>query len=135
MSDLPAPAPHPNLETQPYFDAAAEGRLSLPRCDDCAFVIWYPRTRCPECGSDSVSWVDSPGTGTVYSFSVTRRGQGRWRAAAPYVLAYVELDEGPRILTNVVGCDPDEVHIDMAVRAVFDETEDGPPLLRFTATS
>jgi uncharacterized OB-fold protein len=119
------------METEPFFEATKEGRLVLPRCDACGHVIWYPRLFCPSCGSQSVSWIDASGRGVVYSYTVTRRGQGAYREAAPYVLAYVELDEGPRVLTNVVGCDPSSVTVGMAVTAVFDQSESGPALLRF----
>jgi uncharacterized OB-fold protein len=91
---LPTPTPHPNLETQRFWDATLEGRLELPRCTSCEFVIWYPRELCPECGSTDVEWFEASGRGEVYSFSVTRRMPGRWGKAAPFVLAYVELDEG-----------------------------------------
>ena len=130
-SGLPAPAPPVTPETQPFWDAAAEGRLVLPRCDACATVIWYPRLFCPACGSTEVSWFDASGRGTVHSCTVTRKGGGAYRHAGPYVLAYVELEEGPRVLTNVVGCPPEEVHIGQAVEAVFDPTGEGPSLLRF----
>lgn len=130
-SSLPAPAPPVTLETQPFWDATAEGRLVLPRCDACATVIWYPRAFCPACGSTEVSWIDAAGTGTVYSFTVVRKGQGAYREAAPYVVAYVELDEGPRVMTNIVGCDPDTVRIGMAVTVTFYATDKGTALPRF----
>jgi uncharacterized OB-fold protein len=131
MSSLPAPSPPVTLETQPFWDAAGEGRLVLPRCDMCATVIWYPRAFCPACGSSSVSWIDAAGTGYVYSCTVVRKGQGAYREAAPYVVAYVELDEGPRMMTNVVDCDPDAVAIGMRVEVTFDATDKGTALPRF----
>jgi uncharacterized protein len=131
VTTLPAPAPPITLETQPFWDAATEGRLVLPRCDECATVIWYPRAFCPACGSTSVTWIDAVGTGAVYSCTVVRKGQGQYREAAPYVVAYVELDEGPRMMTNVVGCDPDAVHIGMRVEVTFDATDKGTALPRF----
>ncbi len=130
-SGLPVPPPNPNLETQPFWDAASEGRLVLPRCEDCDHVVWYPRQRCDVCGGASVSWFEASGRGTVYSCTVTRRIPGSWRAAAPFVLAYVELAEGPRVLTNIVGCDPDAARIGQSVQAVFDPTPEGSALLRF----
>jgi len=131
MSELPAPAPPVNIETEPFWAATTEGRLLLLRCDDCSAVIWYPRSICPNCRSSATSWIEASGRGTIYSYTVVRRGQGRWREAAPYVVAYVELEEGPRLLTNVVDCDPDGVGIDMAVRVRFDPTGEGPCLPRF----
>jgi len=128
---LPVPVPEPTAETQVFWDATAEGRLLLARCDDCGTVIWYPKTYCPACGGLSVSWDDASGQGAVYSFSVVHRAAGPFRQAAPYVIAYVELAEGPRVLTNIVGCEPDEVHIGQPVRVVFCDTGHGSALYRF----
>lgn len=132
---LPTPAPHPTLETQPFWDATLEDRLVLPRCLSCEHVIWYPRGLCPECGSTDVEWFEASGRGVVYSFSITRRMPGRWGQAAPFVLAYVELDEGPRIMTNIVDCEPESVTVGQAVEVVFHETEDGPKIPRFRPAS
>lgn len=131
MSDLPALAPTITLETAPFWEAAGKGQLVLPRCDSCSTVIWYPRLFCPACGSNEISWIDSAGTGTVYSFTIVRKGQGPFAAAAPYVLAYVELDEGPRVMTNVVGCDPADVSVGQRVSVVFAPTDNGTALARF----
>ena len=128
---LPAPGPPVTPDSQPFWDGTAEDRLVLPRCDKCSTVIWYPREFCPSCGSMSVSWFDASGRGTVYSYSVVRKGEAMYGAAAPYVLAYVELEEGPRVLTNIVDCEPESVKIGQAVSVVFHETGQGPKLARF----
>jgi uncharacterized protein len=133
---LPAPDPVVHDDTAPYWEAAADGRLVLPRCSACATYVWYPRRFCPACASTDVEWTELPGTGTVYSFAVARRGQGAYRDSAPYVVAYVELDlphggPGPRMMTNVVGCPPDSVSIGDRVTVVFDGTESGHALPRF----
>ena len=132
MTDqLPARAPEVNADTEPFWRGTSEGRLMLQRCDSCATYIWYPRGFCPDCGGRSMSWEQAAGTGTVYSFTVTRRGQGRWRDAGPYVMAYVELLEGPRMLTNIVDCSVDDVHIGQRVTVVFHDTGEGSALPRF----
>jgi hypothetical protein len=105
--------------------------LLLARCEDCGVVIWYPRAFCPVCGSRSTSWVEACGRGVVYSFTVARRGVGPYRDAAPYVVAYVELAEGPRVMTNVVDCHPDSVEVGMPVQVVFHDTGQGHALYRF----
>lgn len=136
---LPTPEPWVHQDAQPYWDAAAEGRLVLPRCTSCGTVIWYPRGFCPTCSSFDVEWVELPGTGSVYSSSIPRRGQGAYADAAPYVLAYVELDlpegasdqVGPRVITNIVDCDPWSVSVGDRVEAVFHPTERGVALVRF----
>ncbi len=131
MSTLPAGVPPISLETKPFWDATLQGTLLLRRCNSCGFVIWYPRDLCPECGSLDTEWFEGSGRGTIYTFTVTRRGQGRWREAAPYVLAYVELDEGPRVMTNIVDCDVDALSIGLAVEVTFDDTGEGAALYRF----
>lgn len=132
MSTLPIPAPRVNSETKPFWDATAEGRLVLPHCTACGFVIWYPRSFCPECHSREVVWKEATGQGSIYSFSITRKGQGEYRNATPYVLAYVELDEGPRVLTNIVDCDPESLSVGQRVRVSFQDTGQGTALYRFT---
>ena len=128
---LPTSAPVVNAETQRFWDATAQGRLELPRCDACQTVIWYPRAICPWCHSTSTTWIELSGRGEVYSYTVTRRAPGRWGEVTPYVLAYVELEEGPRLLTNVVGCPPDDVRIGLPVEVAFADTGAGNALPRF----
>ena len=128
---LPGRAVVANLETQTFWDATAEGAFLLPHCNACQTVIWYPRGHCPACSGTDLSWVAASGRGTVYSFSITRSGAGAWKTAAPYVLAYVELDEGPRVLTNIVGCDPDDVRMTMPVQVVFEPPIEGTAIYRF----
>lgn len=135
MTSLPTPKLPVTAETKPFWDAAAEGRLVLPRCMSCETVIWYPRTFCPRCHTEGVEWVDASGEGTVYSFAITRKGDGPWREVAPYVLAYVELDEGPRVLTNIVDCDVDAVSVGQRVKVTFDAAEGGVAVPRFRPVS
>jgi uncharacterized protein len=131
---LPAPVPFVNPEIKPFWDATAAGRLLLPRCQDCQAVIWYPRPFCPECASTNIDWFQASGRGSVYSYTINRRGQAdlpEYRNAGVYVLAYVELEEGPRVLTNIVDCDPDSVRIGQSVEVVFHDTGQGTALPRF----
>lgn len=119
-------APAVNPETAPLWEAAAEGRLLLKHCLACGEMHYYPRTLCPFCFSDRTEWRQAAGTGEIYSVSVMRRGAG-----APYAIAYVTLDEGPRMMTNLVG-DLDAYRIGDRVRVSFQPTEDGPPVPMFT---
>jgi uncharacterized OB-fold protein len=131
---LPAPAPFVQPEIKAFWDATAEGKLVLPRCTKCQTTIWFPRPFCPECASTSIEWIPASGRGTVYSFTVNRRGTADlpdYRQAGTYVLAYVELEEGPRIMTNIVDCDPDAVQIGQQVEVVFHDTGQGTALPRF----
>jgi uncharacterized OB-fold protein len=132
VSELPTRPPLRNIETEPFWEGCAQERLVLPRCDRCNEFIWYPRRFCPFCGSREVSWHEVSGRGTIYSVTVMRAGQGPYRDVVPYALAYVELDEGPRMLTNIVGADPGTLTCGQAVRVVFDDAGDSDKLPRFT---
>ena len=131
MTTLPVLAPTPNPETAEFWAATGHGRLLLKRCAACGVVIWYPRAVCPGCHATATEWFDASGRGHVYSFTVSRRGEGAYRDAAPYVLAYVELEEGPRVLTNIVDCDIDAVAIGQPVQAVFVDTGQDNAIVRF----
>lgn len=132
---LPAPAPEVNPETKEYWDATAQGKLLLKRCDDCKAVIWYPRAICPVCHSTNTSWFEGSGKGTVYTFSVVRRAGGPYAKATPFILAYVELEEGPRMVTNVVDIEPENLQVGQAVEVVFHDTGEGSALPRFRPAS
>jgi uncharacterized protein len=119
------PAPTATPETQAYWDAAAAGRLLIKTCTACRQPHYYPRTICPFCGSDRTEWQEASGRGTIYSYSVMRR------VPVPYVIAYVTLEEGVTMMTNLVGGDPDAIRIGQAVRVVFRATEGGPPVPMF----
>ena len=123
--DRPIPAPPVNPETQPFWDAAAAGTLLVKRCTACGQAHHYPRARCPFCGSDATEWIEASGRGTVYSFSVFRR------APVPYAIAYVTLEEGVTMMTNLVDGDLDAIRIGQAVRVVFKPTDGGPPVPMF----
>ena len=121
------PAPAVNPEIKPYFDAAGEGRLLVKKCKSCGQYHHYPRAICPHCFSDQTEWTEAKGTGTVYTYSVLRRG-----APLPYCIAYVTLDEGVTMMTNIVDCDLDAVKIGMKVKVAFKPTDGGPSVPVFT---
>jgi hypothetical protein len=116
------PAPAVNPETKAFWAAAAERRLLLGRCIGCGRFHYYPRTLCPFCFGETET-VDASGEGSIYTFSVQRRGAG-----APYAIGYVELAEGPRMLTNFVECDLDALQVGQAARLTWAETDGGPPV-------
>lgn len=121
--------PELNPGDQPYFDAAAEGKLMLKKCSDCGEYHHYPRAICPHCFSGKVEWVQAKGTGEIYTYSVTRRG-----GPVPYCIAYVKLDEGVTMMTNIVDCDLDSVKIGQKVKVVFKKSEGGFSMPVFTPT-
>ena len=135
MSSLPAPAPVVTQETASFWAATAEGRFQLQRCNACDTEIWFPRRHCPSCWSQDLSVFDASGNGTVYSFTVIRKGAMLYKESAPFVVAYVELAEGPRVMTNIVDCDPETVRIGMPVSIVWHDTGKGNALYRFRPAS
>lgn len=106
-------------ETRAFWIAAADGRLLIKHCDDCGRAHWYPRVLCPLCGSERVRWKEASGRGTLYAFSTARRAQ------PTYTLAYVTLDEGPMLMTNVVDADPDDLRIGQPVVVRFRAAPEG----------
>lgn len=132
-SDLPAPTPPISAETRGFWEATTRGELQVTRCRSCEEYTWYPRGFCPYCGGLEVEWVQVSGQGEVYSWTVVRRGGlGEYRGAEPYVLAYVELDEGVRMMTNIVDVDEGELAVGLRVTVVFHPTEGEAALPRFT---
>jgi len=129
MTDQPTayprkiPAPSVNLESRPFWDAAAEGRFLIKRCTACGKAHWYPRANCPFCFSGETVWEESPGEGVIYSYSVMHRSP-----TGPYAIGYVNLNEGPAVLTNFVGCDLSTLAIGQKVKVQFQPTEGGPPV-------
>jgi len=122
--------------TRPYWDAAREGRLVVQECREC-HELWHPPLpACPNChcachGSDR-GWREVSGAGTVYTYTVVRHPTHfAFAGQIPYVIALVELAEGPRLITGITGCPPDEVRVGMPVRAVFREVTEGVTLPYF----
>lgn len=112
----------PSVLTRPFWEATASGEFLIQRCDSCQAAIFYPRPACPKCGSASLSWEAASGDATVHTFSVARRPtHPKFGGDEPYVVAIVELAEGPHVTTNIVECDPADVRIGMAVELLFDE--------------
>jgi uncharacterized OB-fold protein len=117
--DRPLAAPVVDPATEAYWNAAKEGVLRIRRCTACGQVHFYPRPQCPFCLGDT-EWVDASGRGTIYSVSVTRKA-----GPIAYAIAYVALDEGVTMLTNIVDCDLDALAIGQPVQVTFKPTEGG----------
>ncbi len=132
MSEYAKPLPKPTPTSQPFWDAARRHQLSLQRCAACGKFIYYPRERCPHCFSDKLGWENVSGRGKVYSYTVVRRASSR-AFAEPYVLAIVELDEGPRMTTNIVAA-PESVKVGMPVAVHFDDVTPERTLVKFKPT-
>ena len=127
----PRPAPRPDPESAAYWGATLERRLVVQRCMTCGHHQLYARAHCLQC-RNPVQWVDASGRGTVYSYTVIRQNFSRaFRDLLPYVVALVDLEEGPRLMTNIVNCDPADVHIGAAVEVSFEPVSDEAALPMF----
>lgn len=119
----PIPAPSISPETKAFWDAAREGKFLIKRCQQCNEAHWYPRALCPFCFSDRTVWEESPGEGVIYSYSFMYKSP-----TGPYAIGYVNLDEGPAVMTNFVGVQPGDLKIGQRVKVQFQDTENGPPV-------
>lgn len=133
MSEYRKPLPRPTPETAPFWEGTLAGELRLQRCLDCRHVYFYPRPFCPKCHSRSVEWFKASGRGRLHTYQIVHRAAMGFEQDAPYVLAVVELEEGPRMMTNIVGVDPkpENLPLDMPVEVTFDRVTDKVALPKF----
>jgi uncharacterized protein len=128
MSELENKKPLPSITTEakPFWDAAAQQKLMMQRCQFCAAYVWTPRPSCVDCGSNDLEWTVMSGKGRVYSFTVIRQVVGRAASKAfepdiPYVIAWIDLEEGPRMISNVITCPVEDVELGMRVSVIFEQ--------------
>lgn len=117
------PLPKPTPETRPFWDAAKQHRLLIQACDDCGARYFYPRPLCPACLSRNVRWLDASGRARLHTFVINHRPPRGFPVAPPFVLGIVELEEGPRMMSHIVGVTPDPAALrcDMPLEVVFEE--------------
>lgn len=121
----PRPLPEVTPESRPFWEGASEGSFKIQECNDCGFTYYYPRAQCPECWSENVVWKEAKGTGEIYTYSIAQDMNGWSSEFLPLILAYVELEEGPRVMSNIVDADPDQIGVGDPVEVTFVETNDG----------
>jgi uncharacterized OB-fold protein len=128
----------PELDTEPFWEATKEHDLRYQVCDACGAVIFYPRRHCTECTSIDLTWRSSLGRGTIYTFTVIRRSlHPSFMDLVPYVVAWVDVDEGFRMMTHIVGVDPDDAESGLEIGATvevewIDRGEVALPAFRLT---
>ena len=128
---LPFPEPQ-TAEAKHFFDAAAQGRLELQRCADCARVWFYPRPACVACGAERYAWIVASGRGRVHSHSIVHRAPSpAFRERVPYAVALIDLEEGPRMMANIVGDDALEAEIGDPLELLFEDRGEGRRLPQF----
>jgi uncharacterized protein len=134
MTDYSKPLPKSDPVTAPFWQSLHRGQMEVQRCDDCTSFVFYPRALCPACASRKLRWTPVSGRGRIYSLTIVHRPtNSAFKADVPYVVALVDLDEGCRMMTNIVGVDPDpaKVRIGAAVEIVYDRVTDAVTLPKF----
>lgn len=131
MADRPLPVPTPT--SQPFWDGLRQHRLLLQHSPSTGQWVYYPRNLAPGTLADDLEWREAAGAGVVYTFTIARRPTApAWEGASPQLIAVVELDEGPKVTTELVGIAPEAVRIGLRVRAVFEDVPGrAVTLLRF----
>ncbi|MFC4272642.1 hypothetical protein GQF03_10695 [Sneathiella chungangensis] len=114
------PIPVVDSDSEPFWASGLSGKLKLPHCSSCGKFHYYPRTLCPHCHLTDLSYKEVSGNGTIYSYTVQRRPAGNeFKDDVPYIVALIDLEEGPRMLSNIVGLAPEEVAIGQRVAVQF----------------
>ena len=132
---LRKPLPELTPVNQPFWDAARGGKLMMQKCRDCGTWLFCPRPVCGDCASENLEWVQLSGKGKIFSFTVIREVVGQalrgFGPDIPYVTAWIDLDEGPRFCSNIVGTAIENVKIGIPVEAVFEDSGEGVTLPKF----
>lgn len=130
------PLPKINADTKEFWNGCRQHLLKIQKCGDCGFVRYPPSFICPRCHSTETEWISASGKGSVYSFTVNHVAfHPAFLEDLPYVVAVVKLDEGPHMLTNIVGCDPADVRCDMPVEIAWEDVTDEFSLPKFRPAS
>jgi uncharacterized OB-fold protein len=128
----PLPNPLHRETSRPFWEAARRHELSMQRCTACGRLVWYPREVCPFCLSSALEWVTLSGRGRLHSYTVIHQpANPAFREDVPYIYAMVEVEEGPRIISNVVDCAPEAASIGMPLVAVYDDVTPDVTLVKF----
>ena len=132
MTTPSKPDPLVNNWARPFWEGTREEKLLIQRCLDCKKHIFYPRMACPFCFSDNIEWVEASGKGTIYSFTVVEsNAPSPFVPDMPFVIAVVILEEGVRMLSNIVDCDTEALECDQAVEVTFEKLNDEFTLPKF----
>jgi uncharacterized OB-fold protein len=133
--EVKKPLPEITPVNQPFWDGAKANRLMMQKCRSCSAWVFCPRPVCGECASEDLEWVEAGKKGKIFAFTIIREVVGTALAGfgpdIPYVTAWVDLDDGPRFCSNVIGCPIEQVKIDMPVEVVFEDTGRGVTLPKF----
>lgn len=131
-TDYKKPIPIPDEASRPFFEGAREHKLMIQRCSACGTAHWPVKSRCPVCFSTDLNWVQASGKGTLYTFSLMHQVyHPGFASEVPYNVAEVDLEEGPRVISNIVGCSNADLRIGMSLDVTFEDITDAVSLPRF----
>jgi len=123
--DMTRPLPITQPWSEPFWEGTKQGKLLVQHCKDCDTNIFYPRKFCPECWSDNLDWIESSGRAKILTFSTAYdMVEPKFMEDLPYTIAYVDLEEGVRMMTRIVECPPEDITFDMDVEVVFHKLND-----------
>jgi uncharacterized OB-fold protein len=127
------PIPKPTPESRPFWEAAKQHRLLVQQCESCSLTFFYPRPMCPGCFSDRIKWIESRGRGRLHTFTINYNPPRNYPVKEPYVIGIVELDEGARLMSNIIGVDADPacLRCDTPVEVVFEDITETIALPKF----
>lgn len=133
LADYRKPIPKPTPETKDFWEGCKRGELRLQRCTACGHVFFPPRGHCPKCAARSVESFTASGRARLYSYIINHRPAPGFEQDAPYAIAVVQLEEGPRMMTNIVGCPqtPEALQLDMPLEVTFEPITDEISLPKF----
>jgi uncharacterized protein len=126
------PLPVVTEESRPFWEGCQQGKLLLQYCGECHQYQFYPRLYCMQCSSKTLQWVEASGQGVIYSYTIIRQNKSpEYVNDTPYNVAIVQLEEGPRLMSNIVELDPGDLRVDLPVTVVFDQVTVSITLPRF----
>lgn len=123
MKGLIHTKPHIDDDSRPFWEGVNDHKLMIQWCADCKKHIFYPRIHCPHCFSENVSWVEASGQGRIHSYTVVHRAGPPFKEQTPYVVAIVELNEGVKMMSRIIG-DREKISIDKPVSVVYEKIDD-----------
>ena len=132
MDEYAKPLPNMSDGTRPYWEACKEHRLVLPKCRSCGEIYFFPNGFCPHCLSEDIEWIEATGKGKIHAYSVVERPPSpQFSEDVPYVVAMIELEEGPRMMSNVLEMSHEDIRIDMPVEVVFEDVTESVTIPQF----
>ncbi len=125
------PQPLPDSDSRPYWEGLAQHEIRIQRCTACSRHVFYPRSLCPYCFSAQLSWVTATGKGTIYSYTVVHQAYGPFADGIPFTIALVELAEGVRMMTRIVGTPRERITVGAPVHVTFETVDENLTLPYF----